>query len=146
VLGAVTAVCGGSADRVKAFDPDVFTRTRLGALAAPTDLAVGPGKVTGEVLAPWLGGPGTHGFLVQHASDPTKAATISAPVPCTKQKLTLAGLPAGASVSFRVAAIDPTSRPPRANPRGACGPSATRSSREANGGGAGARQSPAHGT
>jgi hypothetical protein len=109
VLGAVTSVCGGSADRVKAFDLDVLTRVRLGALAAPTDLAVGPGKVTGEVLASWLGGLARHGFLVQHASDPSNAATISAPVACTKQKLTLAGMPAGASLSFRVAAIDPAS-------------------------------------
>ena len=46
---------------------------------------------------------------MQHASDPNTAATIAAAAACTKQKLTLTGMPAGASLSVRVAAIDPAS-------------------------------------
>jgi hypothetical protein len=109
VLAAVTSLCGGSADRVKALDLDVSTHTRLGALGAPAGLAVNPGKANGDVLASWLKGIARHGFLVQHASDPNTVATISAAIACTKQKLTLTGMPAGASLSFRVAAIDPAS-------------------------------------
>ena len=78
VLSTVTVYCGGSADKVKGFNLDVVTRARLGALATPTSLAVNPGKVQGEVVSSWAKGLATHGFLVQHATDPTNAATVSA--------------------------------------------------------------------
>jgi hypothetical protein len=109
VLSTVTVFCGGSADKVKGFTLDVTTRARIGLLDAPIDLAVSPGKVPGEVVAAWAKGIAKHGFLVQHATDPTNAATISTPTPSTKVKLTLDGLAPNASVSFRVAAIDPAS-------------------------------------
>jgi hypothetical protein len=48
-------------------------------------------------------------FLAQHATDPATAATISAPVPCTKPKLALTRITSGAALRFRVAAIDPAS-------------------------------------
>ena len=109
VLSNVTVFCGGSADMVKTFTLDVITRTTVGALPAPIDLAVNPGKVLGEVVTTWEKGLATHGFLVQHATDPTNAATVSAYIPSTKPKLTLGSLPQGANVSVRVAAIDPAS-------------------------------------
>jgi len=109
VLVNVTVFCGGSADMVKGFNLDVITRTRLGMLPAPTNLTVNPGKVPGEVASTWDKGLAGHGFLVQHATDPTNAATVSASIPSTKPKFTLGGMPQGANVSIRVAAIDPAS-------------------------------------
>lgn len=109
VLSNATVVGGGSADDVKGLSLDVMSHARLGALSAPAGLAVAPGKVPGDITASWERGVARHGFLVQHASDPNAPATISAPVACTKQKLALTGMPVGASLSFRVAAIDPAS-------------------------------------
>jgi hypothetical protein len=109
VATAVTVFAAGSADTVKGFNLDVVSHARLGLLGAPIDLAVNPGKDVGQVLAAWAKGVARHGFVAQHATDPNTAATISAPVPCTKPKLLLSGLTPGASISFRVAAIDPAS-------------------------------------
>jgi hypothetical protein len=109
VTTAVTVFAGGSADTVKGFNLDVVTHARIGPLGAPIDLTVNPGKDPGQVLAAWAKGVAAHGFLAQHATDPGTVTTISAPVPCTKPKLVVSGLTLGASLSFRVAAIDPTS-------------------------------------
>jgi hypothetical protein len=109
VTGAVTVYCGGSADKVKGFNLDVIAHAKIGLLGVPIDLTVNPGKDVGQVLGAWAKGLARHGFLVQHATDPNTPATVSAPVPCTKPKLLLSGLTPGASVSFRVAAIDPAS-------------------------------------
>jgi hypothetical protein len=109
VISTVTVFCGGSADKVKGFNLDVVTHARLGALAVPADLNVNPGKVLGEVLATWTRGLAKHGFVAQHATDPSTAATISVPFVVTKVSFKLEGMTSGASVSFRVAAIDPTS-------------------------------------
>ncbi len=81
MLSAVTVFCGGSADKVTGFSLDVVSYSRIGALAAPTELAVNPGPVAGEVASKWARGLATHGFLVQHATDPTNAATVSRPSP-----------------------------------------------------------------
>jgi hypothetical protein len=109
VLSNVTLFCGGSVDRVKGFTLDVVGYGKVGALEAPANLAVNPGAQPGQVAASWSKGLATHGFLAQHATDPANAATISAPIASTKVKLTLGGLTPGATLSFRVAAIDPAS-------------------------------------
>jgi hypothetical protein len=71
--------------------------------------AVNPGKGSGEVVASWSRGDAIHGFVVQHASDATNVATYAQPIPWTKSRFTLGALATNAVVSFRVAAIDPTS-------------------------------------
>jgi hypothetical protein len=109
VLSAATLFCDGSADTMKSFGLDVAQYGRLGALPVPADLVVHPGKVGGEVEAAWSRGNARHGFLVQHATDPATPATVSLPTACTKVTFKLDGLPSGANVSFRVAAIDPAS-------------------------------------
>jgi hypothetical protein len=109
VVTTVTVFCGGSADLVKSFNLDVITHARLGALPPPANLAVNPGTAPGDVVGTWTKGIAVHGFVVQHATDPTNAATTSAPTPSTKPRFTLSGLPTGATVSLRVAAIDPAS-------------------------------------
>jgi hypothetical protein len=109
VLSSVTVYCGGSADKVTGFGMDIVHHGRIGILAAPIDLAVNPGTVPGEVVCTWTKGVAIHGFVVQHATDPSNAATISAPVPSTKPRWVLDGLASSAAVNVRVAAIDPAS-------------------------------------
>jgi hypothetical protein len=109
VISTVTVFCGGSADKVKGFNLDVVTHARIGTLAVPTALTVNPGKVLGEVVAKWARGLAKHGFVVEHATDPSNAATISAPTVVTKISFKLEGMTQGANVSFRVAAVDPAS-------------------------------------
>ena len=107
VVSCVTVYCGGSADKVKGFSLDVIRHGRLGALDAPVGLTVNPGAAPGEVVSKWTAGIAQHGFVVQHATDPGNAATISASIPRTRPRFTLDGLPSNANVSVRVAAIDP---------------------------------------
>jgi hypothetical protein len=109
VEGIVTVVCAGAADRVKALSLDVVSHARLGALAAPTGLVAGTGLLNGEAIVSWVKRLAKHGFVVRLATDANAPATFSMPVVSTKRKLTLGGLPHGASLSFRVAAIDPAS-------------------------------------
>jgi hypothetical protein len=109
VLTTATVFCGGSADTVKSLGLDVVLRGRIGILGVPVDLAVSPGGVSGEVEASWTRGNARHGFLVQHATNPADPATVSAPTAWTKVKFKLDGIPSGASVAFRIAAIDPAS-------------------------------------
>ena len=109
VTTAVTVFAAGSAETVLGFNLDVVSHARIGPLGAPIDLTVNPGKDPGQVQAAWAIGVAVHGFVAQHATDPNTAATLSAPIPCTKSKLLVSGLTSGASLSFRVAAIDPTS-------------------------------------
>jgi len=101
--------CGGSADKVKGFFLDVVKHTTIGALAAPIGLVVNPGTVPGDVVSKWKKGVARHGFVVQHATDPSTPATISANIPSTKASFKLTGLTSGTNVSVRIAAIDPAS-------------------------------------
>jgi hypothetical protein len=109
VVSAVTLFCGGSADKVKGFNLDVLSRTRRGALEAPIDVAVSPGTAPGTAVSTWSKGNAGHGFLVQHATDPSNPAALSTPAANTKTSITLSGLTPGVGVSVRVAAIDPSS-------------------------------------
>jgi len=93
----------------RSFNLEVVTHARIGLLGSPEDLSVNPGTLPGEVVSTWTKGVAIHGFLVQHATDPTNAATISPPIASTKPKLTLEGLTSNPNVSFPVAAIDPAS-------------------------------------
>jgi hypothetical protein len=109
VLVTATLFCDGSADTMTSLGLAVASHARLGALGIPVGLAAHPGKITGEVEASWTRGNAHHGFLVQHATDPTNPANVSLPQACTKATFKLDGIPSGASVSFRIAAIDPAS-------------------------------------
>src|SRR5207248_761986 len=89
VLGTVSVFCNGSADMVKSFNFEVRTRTVLGAQAAVENVTVSAGTSIGEVVGRWPRGTASHGFVVQHATDPANAATYSATAPYTKTKYTL---------------------------------------------------------
>jgi hypothetical protein len=109
VLGAVNVLCAGSADDLKAYGFGVRNHAGLGPLAVPDNLATAPGTAPGQAVFSWSKGLCRHGFLVQHATNVADQATYSAATACTKSKFTLTGAPPGSSVSFRVAAIDPSS-------------------------------------
>jgi hypothetical protein len=109
VLATVATVCQGSADQVHQLGLDVLTHEALGPMPAPGGLGTAPGPLPGEAGFTWDRGSARHGFIVQHATDATNVSTVSAPIPCTKSKFTLAGAQSSTVVYFRVAAIDPTS-------------------------------------
>jgi hypothetical protein len=109
VLSTVTVYCAGSADTEKGFGLDVVHRGRLGPQPTPVGLTVNPGTEPGEIVAKWTKGIAIHGFVAQHATDTSNAATLSPSIPCTKPKFVLDGLTSNASMSFRIAAIDPAS-------------------------------------
>jgi hypothetical protein len=109
VLGTVDVLCAGSADEIKVYGFDAHLRVSLGPLGVPDGLATAPGKEPGQAIFSWLKGLARHGSLVQHATDVANPATYSPPIACTKSKFTLTGALPGSSVSFRIAAIDPSS-------------------------------------
>ena len=109
LLGTVQVYSKGSVDVVKGFGFEVRSASALGPLPTPTNLVLSKGKAIGAVTAKWDRGMGRHGFVVQHATDSANPATFSTPQAWTKTKLTIGGLPSGSTVSFRVAAIDPSS-------------------------------------
>jgi hypothetical protein len=109
VTSSVTAFCQGSADKVKGFHLDVVTYRKRVLLDAPEGLEVNPGAWPGDVRAKWLRGLARNGFVVQHATNPSDPATISAAISWTKVSFKLDGLPPGTAVSFRIAAVDPKS-------------------------------------
>ena len=94
---------------MKALNLDVIVHARIGALGAPVGLVGHPGNGYGEANLAWTKGNAIHGWLVQYATDPANPASVSAAIPSTKRAIKLSGLPHGANVSFRVAAIDPAS-------------------------------------
>jgi hypothetical protein len=108
VLSAADVLCAGSADDVKAYGFDTFTRMPGSAIAPPETVHTAPGKALGTVHVSWLKGSGRRGFVLQAATDVSNAATYSASIPVTGTKYTYKGAPSGSVVHFRVAAIDPS--------------------------------------
>ncbi len=108
LLSAVEVFCNGAAEKVTAFGLDVRTRAVASPQAAPVGLVATSGKANGDLVLRWTRGTARHGFVVQHAADKTNAATYTAPMPCTKTRMTLSGLPSGALVYVRLAAVDTT--------------------------------------
>jgi hypothetical protein len=107
LMSTVQVFADGSVEVVKGFGLEVRSHAvSLGPVAAPANLVVSTGKKAGNVQAQWSK-TGNNGYVVQHATDPASPATFSAPQAWTKRKITLGGLPSGAIVYFRVAAIDP---------------------------------------
>jgi hypothetical protein len=109
VVSTVNVFSNGSAATVQSFGFDTKAIGQIVSPSAVEGLTVNTGKLPGEVIAAWPKGDARHGFILQHATDPTNAATYSAFIPCTKTKYTLGGSPSGTNVSFRIAPVDPTS-------------------------------------
>ena len=107
LVSTVKVFASGSADIVTSLGFQVVAHGPSDLLLAPAGLSVNTGKEHGTVTALWKKGRKRYGFVVQHATDPANAATYSAPQPSTRSKYTLGGLPSGANVYVRVAAVDP---------------------------------------
>jgi hypothetical protein len=109
MISAVEVVCQGSPDAVHGMGFDVQSHVVAGPQPAPSGVAARPGTAGGEAQVSWQRGSGSHGFIVQHATDVANPATMSPAIPCTKTKYMLEGAPSLSTVHFRVAAIDPNS-------------------------------------
>ena len=110
VLIAVAIYCAGAAKTILGLGFGTRSKTSLGPLAMVEGLTSALGKLSGQALVAWTRGQAHHGFLVQHATDANNQATWSAPIPCTKTKMLLEGLPPGSTVYVRVCAIDPSQK------------------------------------
>jgi hypothetical protein len=109
VLGTADVLCAGSGDELKAYGFQVRTRTTVAPISTPDSISAVAGKAPGEAVVSWARGSAKHGFVVQSAADVANAATYSAVIPTPKAKLVFSGGTPAAVMSFRVAAIDPSS-------------------------------------
>ena len=107
-LNAVNAYCDGSKDRVQGFGLGVLTRTAPSETTVPEGLRGRRSKVIGVATVVWTTRRGNHGFMVQHATDPTDAATFSAPIMSSRGTFELTGQTPGATIHVRVLALDPS--------------------------------------
>jgi len=108
VLGAINVFCAGDAGLIEGFGLDQLVKSASDAeITVPTDIITSPGENLGEAAVAW-DGVDRNGFILQWASDQTNAATYSTLIPCTASSFTLTGQTSGATVHFRIAAIDPS--------------------------------------
>jgi hypothetical protein len=108
-LSAVNSFCDGSKDRVLSFGMSVQQRTPAPKPVVPEGLKGRRSKKVGVATVVWKAQAGSAGFLVQYASNPADAATYAAPAVSPKVTFELTGQTPGAMISFRVAAVDPSS-------------------------------------
>jgi hypothetical protein len=87
----------------------VSQRRAAPAPVVPEGLKGRRSKKVGVATVVWKAQPGSAGYLVQYASNPADAATYAAPVVSAKVTFELTGQTPGAMLSFRVAAVDPSS-------------------------------------
>jgi hypothetical protein len=110
VLIAVAIYAAGAAKTMLGLGFGTRMHTPIGPLPAVEGLKSLLGKLSGQTIVEWPRGLAKRGFLVQHATDPASQATWSTPMPCTKTRIMLDGLPPGAIVHVRVCAIDPSQK------------------------------------
>jgi hypothetical protein len=110
VLIAIAIYAAGAAKIILGFGFGTRMHTPVGPLPMVSGLKSMLGKLSGQTIVEWTRGLAKRGFLVQHAADNANQATWSMPMPCTKTKILLEGLPPGSVVHVRVAAIDPSQK------------------------------------
>ena len=108
VLSAVNVFCDGSKDTMKTLGVAVAEAAPHVDASVPVDLKSTKSKKTGIAGVRWYGTPLNRlGFVVQHATNPSDGTTYSAPIPCSKRSFHLVGQTPGATIWFRVLAVDP---------------------------------------
>ncbi|MFT3767403.1 MAG: hypothetical protein QM820_18275 [Minicystis sp.] len=107
VFSAVTDYADGSIDKVHGFGCAVLGHEPLPPAGVPTNLRDKHSKVHGAAIAEWDTMNGNLGFMVQHAADPSSPATYAEPVVTSKSTFKLPGQVRGATIYFRVLALDP---------------------------------------
>jgi hypothetical protein len=108
VLNAVNATCDGSKDMVQGFGLGVLGRTPPPLAVVPAGLRGKRSKTVGTATAAWNTQRGNHGFLVQYTTNPANPEAFSAPIASSKGKFELTGQTPGATIYFRVLALDPS--------------------------------------
>jgi hypothetical protein len=106
LLQAVNVQCDGSAEQVQSFNLPVVTRKAAPLATVPANLHQAATKKPTTVVTAWTRTPGNDGYLVQWATDPTNQATYSKPTMCKKARFSLPGQTLGATLHFRVLALD----------------------------------------
>jgi hypothetical protein len=108
VLNAVNATCDGSKDMVQGFGLGVVGRTPSPPAVVPEGLRGKRSKAVGTATAVWTTRRGHRGFLVQYTTNPANPDAFSAPIASAKAKFELTGQTPGATIYFRVLALDPS--------------------------------------
>ena len=108
-LSAIDTFCDGSKDKVLSFAAVVAGISGHVAPSVPVGLQNWRSKTPGVAGVEWHLTPKNRaGFMVQHCTNPADPATWSAPIACTKRSFRLADQTPGATIQFRVLALDPT--------------------------------------
>jgi hypothetical protein len=107
VFSAITDYADGSIDKVHGFGCAVQGHEPLPPAGVPQHLRDKHSKVHGTAIAEWDTVHGRHDFMVQHATDQHDAATFAEPVVSSKSTFKLPGQTRGATIYFRVQALDP---------------------------------------
>jgi hypothetical protein len=106
LIGAVDVFADGSKETVLGLGLEVETPQPAPEAGLPENLR--PMKVLKSANAStrWDPMPGAHGYLLQHATNPSDATTYSAALVVTRARYRLAGQTPGQTIYFRVAALD----------------------------------------
>lgn len=105
-VSAVNVFCDGSKDLVQSFALEVANRTETPLETVPENVRGVRSKVVGTATVKWNTHANNHGYMVQYATNLADQATFSAPVHWTKGTYELPGQTPGATLYFRVAALD----------------------------------------
>jgi hypothetical protein len=103
---AIDLFANGSKDTVQSFGVDVEARQARPAATIPVNLRPMKVKKTNYGSVRWDPTVGAQGYMLQHATNTADATTFVAPIMTTAARYYLGGQTPGATVYFRVAALD----------------------------------------
>jgi len=108
VLHEVNLASDGSQEKVQSFNLPVVVRTKTPPATVPENLHAVKSKKGTTATVAWSRTAGNHGYLVQYAADPNNPATYAKPSMCKRARFALPGQVLGATLQFRVLALDPS--------------------------------------
>jgi hypothetical protein len=106
VLVAIKAEGDGSKDIVQSFNVAVEQKKPRVQATVPVGLRGMKVHMPTYASVRWNPTPGAHGYLLQHATNPSDPTTFSVAIPCKGARFHLGGQTAGTTVYFRVLACD----------------------------------------
>lgn len=107
VAGSVTDFADGSRDVVHGFGWSVLGHDPLAPATTPTNLHDTHSKVKGTASVGWDTTYGKFQYQVQHATNTADPSTFSDPITTSRASFKLEGQTRGATIYFRVCALDP---------------------------------------
>lgn len=105
-VAAVTTFCDGSKDQILSFNFAVAGRTPYPLATVVQGLQGKRSNTVNTATVVWKTTRGNQGFMVQYATDAADPATYSAPISSSKGTFVLTGQTPGATLYFRVLALD----------------------------------------